>query len=124
MKRLVLICGLLLTLFLMVACGGTPEPAAVEPQAEAAVEVASSSSIETEAQVEAPEPVVVVEEVAEVEVVEEAESVEVIEVDIEDPAVIAEAEIAIEAAAIVNPTDFNKISQTGRPQFLNSYADW
>lgn len=112
MKRIVLICGLLLSIFLLVACGGSVELAAVEPQVESAVEMAS----EAEVMVEEPKAVVAGEEL-EVEVVEA-------EVDVEDPAVVEEAQIAIAAAEIVNPNEFDKISQTGRPQFLNSYADW
>lgn len=108
MKRFVFASGLLMMLLLAVACGGSVEPAAVESQAEPEIEPAAAVVEE-----EPSEPMV--EEMAE-EVVEE--------VDVEDPEVIEEAQIAIEAAEIVNPTDFDLISQTGRPQFLNSYANW
>ena len=29
-----------------------------------------------------------------------------------------------ESVAVVSPTDFDQIGQTGRPVFLNSYASW
>ena len=109
MKRFVFASGLLMMLVLAVACGGSVEPAAVESQAEPEIEPA--------AVVEEEPSESMVEEVSE-EVVEEAV------VDVEDPEVVAEAEIVIEAAEIINPMDFDKISQTGRPQFLNSYANW
>ncbi|MFT5197140.1 MAG: hypothetical protein ACI9EW_000799 [Cellvibrionaceae bacterium] len=133
MKRLILISGLLLTLFLLVACGGSAEPAAVESQAESPVETASEPEIISEVEVVLPEPVipVIIEEIVAEEVVE-VEAVEVVEEMIEEEvvetlpeeAIVEEAEPAVVMAEAVGPADYQMIGQTGRPQFLNSYADW
>ena len=112
MKRFVFASGLLMMLVLAVACGGSVEPAAVESPAEPEIE-----------------PVAVVEEEP-AESMAEEEAVATEEVVVAEPTEVeteVEAEVAqivIDAAEIVNPMDFDRISQTGRPQFLNSYANW
>ncbi|MEM8857110.1 MAG: hypothetical protein AAGD96_02240 [Chloroflexota bacterium] len=112
MKRFLLLSGSLLLLFLLTACGGSTEPAAVSTEADA------QDALEVEV-----EPVEeVVEEEPEIEVVEEAAEEVVVEEDPQEEAV--EAEPAGEETVIVSPTDFDLIGQTGRPQFINSYANW
>lgn len=137
---------LLLLLFsiFLAACGGSAEPAA-EPEVVEQVEEIEEAVIEEASE---PEPAVVeeMEEVSEpaAEIVEEVEVVEEVsepeaemaeEMEAEEEAVVeeAESEEVAEAApaeseaemvAIVAPTDFDKLGQTGRPAFLNSYANW
>ena len=53
---------------------------------------------------------------------EEAAEEAVVEEEPEEE--MAEAEPAAEEVTIVAPTDFALIGQTGRPQFVNSYANW
>ena len=143
MKRFILLSGSLLILFLLVACGGSTEPAAVSSEADAevqdTVEVAEESAVEAvveevieeepaieiaEEPAEEPAPEVVEEpaEEAAVEAVEDSAEEAVIEEEPEEE--VAEIETVVEEPAIVDPTDFAMIGQTGRPQFINSYATW
>jgi len=114
MKRFVFVSGLLLTLLLAVACSGSPEPAAVESKDEPQIEPVTAVEEKVDEKIEKE-----IEKEIEEEIIEEST-----EVDLSDPAVVEEAKIAIEAAGLVHSTDFSQISQTGRPQFLNSYANW
>lgn len=143
MKRLLIPCGLLLTLFLAVACGGSVEPAAVvapsEPPAAAVAEEPAietvSESVDSEAAMAEPAVVVqeieveeaVVQEMAVDEMVVEETAVEETAAEIEpamaEEAIVEEAQPAA-VVEVIGYNDFEKISQTGRPQFLNSYADW
>ena len=137
MKRLFLLSGSLLILFLMTACGGGAEPAATSSEsdtqdtAEVVVEAPEEEAVEAVAE-EAVEIVEeVVEEEPEVEVVEETVKEAVVEEEVAEEAMVeepqeevAEADSAVEEAVVVGPTDFELIGQTGRPQFINSYATW
>ena len=117
-------------LLLLAACGGTTAPTAepaveplssasepesivdVEPEADSAVEVDTTETevVEAEAMESETEMEMVAEEAAAVEVVEEE---------------MEEAEVAdAEVVAVVGPTDFDQIANTGRPQFFNTFATW
>ena len=115
MKRYTQTSAFLLSLFallMLVACSSpaTEKAAIVEPAA-----VPEVVEEEIEEVVEAVEI-----EAVEVEPVEEAQAeaeVEVEEAVVEEPQ--PEAEMVT-----VSTTDFDQIGKTGRPQFLNSFADW
>ena len=102
---------------------------AAEPEiVEEAVEEEMVEEVTDDAETVEAEEAEMAEEAEEAEMAEEAEEAEMAEEAMEEEVAEVEnneAEVAeAETVAIVNPTDFDQISQTGRPQFLNSFATW
>lgn len=133
----IVLLSLVFSLFL-IACGGSPETTSISSESqseasevveEAAVEMVEEVEAETEEIAEPVEEEAIVEtEMEAVEAVEaDADMEEVEAAEAEPEAEESEAiveESGAEMVAIVAPNDYDQIGQTGRPQFLNAYADW
>lgn len=141
----IVVFSMIFLLLALSACGGgvEPESASIEPtlaqEAEIVAEDMPEEVVVEEAAPTSPPAAVAVDETDSAEMAAE-ESAEVVEdasevvADGAEDAVMSEdvveevsedaVEVAVEAPAIVDPTEYGLISQTGRPQFLNSYASW
>ena len=138
MKKQILFLISVVGLLVLAACGGaTPEAEpAVESGAAPAQEVettAEEAVVEAETETEMAEAESSEMEVVDAEEAETAEmdtvmeAVEAEEADMAESVEMEETEVEVasaDTAAIVNPTDFAQIGETGRPQFFNSFATW
>ena len=106
----------LVGLVVLAACG----QAETAPQAEPVVELPAAPDVSEESQ---PAEVAVVEEAVEEAVVETDAEVVAETEPAEEMVEEAQAEMA-EAAPRPDPSDIALVGNTGRPQFLNSFANW